>query len=151
MGFFLKFYVMSSPEIDLYGIVHVKVDFIEVLKLYVLVILRRFVWTTWFEQCVLLIPFPIFVVKISRKIWAANGNFFALANCVFDFCSVPNYRLPLKFANQNSISAGKSPKNLKSRIFRLIFLQISMYRYTGFTIFKRYTPITRNFAFLLKT
>ena len=26
---------MQSPEIDLYGIVHVKVDFIVVLKLYV--------------------------------------------------------------------------------------------------------------------
>ena len=38
-----KFYVMSSPEIDLYGIVHVKVDFIVVLKIYVLVILGRFV------------------------------------------------------------------------------------------------------------
>ena len=41
---------MSSPEIDLYDIVHVKVDFILVLKMYVLVILGRFVWTTWFEQ-----------------------------------------------------------------------------------------------------
>ena len=50
--FFWKFYVMSSPEIDLYGIFHVKVDFIVALKMYVLVILGRFVWTTWFEQCV---------------------------------------------------------------------------------------------------
>ena len=30
---------MSSPEIDLCGIVHVKVDFLVVLKMYVLVIL----------------------------------------------------------------------------------------------------------------
>ena len=42
---------MSSPEIELYGIVHVKVDFIVVLKMYVLVILGSFVWITWLEQC----------------------------------------------------------------------------------------------------
>ena len=33
---FLKFYVMSSPGIDLYGIAHVKVDFIPLQKMYVL-------------------------------------------------------------------------------------------------------------------
>ena len=43
MKYFLKFYVMSSPEIDLCGIFHVKADFIVVLKIYVLVILGRFV------------------------------------------------------------------------------------------------------------
>ena len=40
---FLKFYVMIRTEIDLYGIVHVKVDFIPVLKMCVLPILGRFV------------------------------------------------------------------------------------------------------------
>ena len=34
-----------------YGIVHVKVDFIPVLKMCVLPILGRFVWTTSFGQC----------------------------------------------------------------------------------------------------
>ena len=43
---FLKFYVMRSPGIDLYGILHVKVDFIAVLE-----ILGRFVRTTWSVQC----------------------------------------------------------------------------------------------------
>ena len=40
---FLKFYVMSRTGIDLYGIGHVKVDFIPVLKMYVLPMLGRFV------------------------------------------------------------------------------------------------------------
>ena len=40
---FLKFYVMTRTEIDLYGIAHVKVDFIPVLKMCVLPILGRFV------------------------------------------------------------------------------------------------------------
>ena len=40
----------EQPEIDLHGIVHVKVDFIVFLKMYALVILGRFVWTTWFVQ-----------------------------------------------------------------------------------------------------
>ena len=40
---FLKFYVMTSPEIDLYGIAHVKVDFIPLQKMYVIPILGRFV------------------------------------------------------------------------------------------------------------
>ena len=48
---FLKFYVMTSPEIDLYGIAHVKVDFIPLQKMYVIPILGRFVWTTYFVQC----------------------------------------------------------------------------------------------------
>ena len=30
---FLKFYVMGSPEIDLFGVAHVKVEFIPVLKI----------------------------------------------------------------------------------------------------------------------
>ena len=33
---FLKFYVMGSPGIDLFGISHVKVDLIPVLKMFVL-------------------------------------------------------------------------------------------------------------------
>ena len=40
---FLKFYVMTSTGIDLYGIVHVKVDFIPGLKMCVLPILGKFV------------------------------------------------------------------------------------------------------------
>ena len=40
---FLKFYVMTSPGIDLYGIAHVKVDFILLQKMYVIPILGRFV------------------------------------------------------------------------------------------------------------
>ena len=40
---FLKFYVMTSPEIDLYGIAHVKVDIIPRQKIYVIPILGRFV------------------------------------------------------------------------------------------------------------
>ena len=40
---FLKFYVMISTGIDLYGIAHVKVDFIPVLKMYVIRMLGKFV------------------------------------------------------------------------------------------------------------
>ena len=40
---FLRFYVMSSPQIDLYGIAHVKVDFIPLQKMYVIPMLGRFV------------------------------------------------------------------------------------------------------------
>ena len=36
---FLKFYVIGSPEIDLLGIAHVKVEFIPVLKIYTIQIL----------------------------------------------------------------------------------------------------------------
>ena len=39
---FLKFYVMGSPGIDLFGISHVKVDLIPVLKMYVLPMLEIF-------------------------------------------------------------------------------------------------------------
>ena len=46
---FLKFYVMRRTEIDLYGIAHVKVDFIPVLKMCVLTLLGKFVWTTIFD------------------------------------------------------------------------------------------------------
>ena len=56
---FLKFYVMTSPGIDLYGIAHVKVDFIPLQKMYVILILGRFVWTTNFVQCD---PFPLQVM-----------------------------------------------------------------------------------------
>ena len=48
---FLKIYVMSSARSDLYGIAHVKVDFIPLQKIYVISILGRFVWTTSFVQC----------------------------------------------------------------------------------------------------
>ena len=48
---FLKFYVMRSPGINLYGIIQVKVGFIAFLKLYVLVILGRFVWTKLHMIC----------------------------------------------------------------------------------------------------
>ena len=40
---FLKFYVMSRTGIDLYGIDHVKVEFIPVLKIYTIPILGKFV------------------------------------------------------------------------------------------------------------
>ena len=49
---YLIFYVMTSTGIDLYDIVHVKVDFIPGLKICVLPILGNFVWTTSFAQCV---------------------------------------------------------------------------------------------------
>ena len=48
---FLKFYVMGSTQVDLYGIAHVKVDFISLQKMYVIPRLGRFVWTTRFVQC----------------------------------------------------------------------------------------------------
>ena len=48
---------MRSTEIDLYGIAHVKVDFIPVLKMCVLPFLGKFVWTIYnFGQCAFLSP-----------------------------------------------------------------------------------------------
>ena len=41
---------MASTEIDLFGIVHVKVEFIPVLKIYTIPILGRFVWSTNFVR-----------------------------------------------------------------------------------------------------
>ena len=52
---FLKFYVMRRTGIDLYGIAHVKVDFIPVLKMCVLPLLGKFVWTAIFDN----VPFPL--------------------------------------------------------------------------------------------
>ena len=43
MNIFLKFYVMKSPEIDLYDMAHVKVDLISLQKMYVIPILGKFV------------------------------------------------------------------------------------------------------------
>ena len=40
MRSFSKFYVMGSPEIDLFDIAHVKVKFIPVLKIYTIPILK---------------------------------------------------------------------------------------------------------------
>ena len=40
---FLKFYVMGSIRIDLFGIAHVKVEFIPVVKIYTIPILGIFV------------------------------------------------------------------------------------------------------------
>ena len=51
MNRFLKFYVMGRTEIDLYSIAHLKVEFIPVLKIYIIRILRRFVLSMHFEQC----------------------------------------------------------------------------------------------------
>ena len=48
---FLKFYVIGRTEIDLFGIAHVKVEFIPVLKMYTIPILERFVCSTNFVQC----------------------------------------------------------------------------------------------------
>ena len=62
---FLKFYFMISTGIDLYAIAHVKVDFIPVLKMWVLPILGRFVWSTYFVQCV-------------RKIFDHNGELYSI-------------------------------------------------------------------------
>ena len=62
---------MTRTGIDLYGIAHVKVDFIPVLKMCVLPILGRFVWTTSFGQCVL--PSWSLLLKAdSDKV--VNGN-----------------------------------------------------------------------------
>ena len=60
---FLKFYVLSSPEMAY--LVHVKEDFIVVLKMYVLVILGRFVWTTSFEQCALSPSYLLYTLKLA--------------------------------------------------------------------------------------
>ena len=46
----LKFYVMRSPEIDLYGIAHVKADLSLLQKMYVIPILGWSVRTTSFVQ-----------------------------------------------------------------------------------------------------
>ena len=48
---FLKFYVMISTQVDLYGIAHVKVDIFPHQKMHVIPMLGRFVWTTTFVQC----------------------------------------------------------------------------------------------------
>ena len=58
---FLKFYVMRSTEIDLYGIAHVKVNFIPVLKMCVLTLLGRFVWTTIFDNVTVYYFFSIWL------------------------------------------------------------------------------------------
>ena len=50
--FFFRFYVMGPTEINLYGIAHVKLDFILLQKMYVILRVKRFVWTTNFTQCV---------------------------------------------------------------------------------------------------
>ena len=42
MNSFLNFYVMGSSKIDLFGISHLKVDFIPVMKLYTFQILGIF-------------------------------------------------------------------------------------------------------------
>ena len=51
MNSFLKFYVMGRTEIDLFGIAHVKVEFIPVLKIYTIRILGRFVRSSHFVLC----------------------------------------------------------------------------------------------------
>ena len=54
MNSFLKFYVIGRTEIDLFGIAHVTVEFILILKIFTIRILGRFVWTSWsthFVQC----------------------------------------------------------------------------------------------------
>ena len=48
---FLKFYVMTSTQVDLFGIAHEKVEFILPRKMYVMPRIGRFVWTTCFGQC----------------------------------------------------------------------------------------------------
>ena len=48
---FLKFYVMRRIKIDIFGIAQVKVEFIPVLKIYIIPILGRFVYSTNFFQC----------------------------------------------------------------------------------------------------
>ena len=47
----MKFYVLESPEIDLFGIAHVTVEFILILKIFTIRILGRFVWSTHFLLC----------------------------------------------------------------------------------------------------
>ena len=42
---------MSPTEINLFDIVHVKVDFILLQKMYVILSLGRFIWTSHFVQC----------------------------------------------------------------------------------------------------
>ena len=42
---------MGSTQIDFFGICHVKVWFIVVLKMYLTPPIGRFVWTIWFVQC----------------------------------------------------------------------------------------------------
>ena len=42
---------MGPTEINLYGIAHVKVDFILLQKMYVIPRVGRFVWTISFAQC----------------------------------------------------------------------------------------------------
>ena len=66
---FSKFYVMRSPEIDLFGIPHVKEEFISVLKMHTISILGRFVWSTNFVQCDLppLLPTPSFIPSPFRN------------------------------------------------------------------------------------
>ena len=86
---FLKFYVMTSPEIDLYGIAHVKVDFIPLQKMYVIPILGRFVWITNFVQYVCPIK-CLFIRQLlkERSLYACKYFIFFRAldfDCFFNF------------------------------------------------------------------
>ena len=81
---FLKFYVMRSPGIDLYGIAHVKVDFIPLQKMYVIPILGRFVWTTSFVQCVRINN----IKKLKKKI--RQMEFLRLI-CVMQFITIMTF------------------------------------------------------------
>ena len=62
---FQKFYVMTSTEIDLYDIVHVKAHIFPVPKMWILAILGKFVWTTHFVQCGLKYIF----LPFQKKFW----------------------------------------------------------------------------------
>ena len=48
----VKFYVMSPAEINSFGSVHMKVDLILLQKIYVILSLGRFIWTSNFVQSV---------------------------------------------------------------------------------------------------
>ena len=72
---FLKFYVMGRTEIDLFGIAHVKVEFIPVLKIYTIPILGRFVWGTNFVKCV---PLYMKLCWVDRCIMMKYDRFYSV-------------------------------------------------------------------------
>ena len=64
---FLKFYVMSPTEINLFGIVHVKLDFILLQKMYVIP-------STYFVQCDLCNKHSINPEKLLKKLSQSHPN-----------------------------------------------------------------------------
>ena len=134
MNSFFEILCYGKHKIDLYGIAHVKVEFILVLKIYTIQILGRFVWSTHFVQC----------AHCAQSVKSTTKKFIQI-------CGVRRFykRLDSRFSHKKNSLLYEVTFSGSSKVFMSFFMHVKLDTLYNFVVLSpqlfKFLPICTTF------